>query len=461
MAVSIHFVLKDKKSDSPTPIYTRFKTKGKRFVWSLGRDRMIHPDLWNPDVQAPIQTRYTNTEAERNKVRYLLSSHEKENPDLKTDLENITNRIEAVRSEIKTYIANQEAKGEHLDYDELKEQLNDKYTPHKKSRQEAREGLHTEFITEFYESFVQGITTGDILKDSGKSSGQRFGAGTIKVYNTSLRQWKLFEKTTGKRFRWTDFNNDLYYRFIQYCNKENLSANYTGKLVKNVKVILRRAYDRGIHHNPCFREKYFQVTQVEVKKIALSQNEVDAIRTCDLTEAPERYELYRDVFLIGVYTAQRYSDFSAIRPEHVKGDYIDMITRKTKTRIKIPIHHHIRPILEKYGNRIPRTHPQHMNEIMKDIGRMAGIDEPIEYEKVKGGKVVRGTLPKYKMIETHTARRTGATLMYLSMKDPYAVMKITGHQTEKNLLRYIKIDVDQNAEAIRESSFFKPLRKVQ
>lgn len=47
---------------------------------------------------------------------------------------------------------------------------------------------------------------------------------------------------------------------------------------------------------------------------------------------------------------------------------------------------------------------------------------------------------KYKLIHTHTARRTGATLIYLSGVDIYDIMKVTGHTSPAMLKMYIEAD---------------------
>ena len=41
---------------------------------------------------------------------------------------------------------------------------------------------------------------------------------------------------------------------------------------------------------------------------------------------------------------------------------------------------------------------------------------------------------------SHTARRTGATLMYLAGIDAYDIIKITGHKDIDILKKYIKAD---------------------
>lgn len=77
---------------------------------------------------------------------------------------------------------------------------------------------------------------------------------------------------------------------------------------------------------------------------------------------------------------------------------------------------------------------------IKDIGKDAGVTEFVEIEKTQGGKTQMKMIEKYKLIHTHTARRTGATLMYLSGIDIYDIMKITGHSSPAMLKKYIKAD---------------------
>ena len=62
---------------------------------------------------------------------------------------------------------------------------------------------------------------------------------------------------------------------------------------------------------------------------------------------------------------------------------------------------------------------------------------------------VRETLPKNELIKTHTARRTGATLMYLAGMDIYDIMKITGHTSPAVLKKYIRADELQVVDKIK------------
>ena len=86
---------------------------------------------------------------------------------------------------------------------------------------------------------------------------------------------------------------------------------------------------------------------------------------------------------------------------------------------------------------------------------MAGIVQKVEHKEIKGAKKVTTLIEKYKLISTHTARRTGATLMYLDGLDPLSIMKITGHRTEKEFLKYIRVGAEENASRISSSAYFR------
>ena len=67
---------------------------------------------------------------------------------------------------------------------------------------------------------------------------------------------------------------------------------------------------------------------------------------------------------------------------------------------------------------------------MEDEGRK-------KFKRNINGDIV---IPRYDLVTTHTARRTGITLMYLSrMLDTHDMMSISGHKTESVFNDYIKL----------------------
>ena len=106
----------------------------------------------------------------------------------------------------------------------------------------------------------------------------------------------------------------------------------------------------------------------------------------------------------------------------------------------IPCSTQLLEILKKYDFQMPHLEDQVINRYLKDLCKAAGIDDMVEIEETKGGTPKKVWKPKYDLVHTHTARRTGATLMYLSGMDVYDIMKITGHSSPVMLKKYIKAD---------------------
>ena len=76
-----------------------------------------------------------------------------------------------------------------------------------------------------------------------------------------------------------------------------------------------------------------------------------------------------------------------------------------------------------------------MNLYLKELGKKAELNEMVDIRSTKGGDLKVELVAKYDLIHTHTARRTGATLMYLSGMNVYGICKITGHSNIKTLER--------------------------
>ncbi len=107
--------------------------------------------------------------------------------------------------------------------------------------------------------------------------------------------------------------------------------------------------------------------------------------------------------------------------------YLNVRQQKTGAKVAIPVSSRLKEIMERYDYQLPHLADQTINEKIKMVGEMAGLEELIEIMTTKGGTPKREQFKKYELIMTHTARRTGATLMYLAGMDIYDIMKITGH----------------------------------
>jgi hypothetical protein len=97
---------------------------------------------------------------------------------------------------------------------------------------------------------------------------------------------------------------------------------------------------------------------------------------------------------------------------------------------------------------------QKINQIIKEVARLVGLDEMIETASTRGGCEVTIKRPKYELVMTHTGRRSFCTNAYLSGMDSLDIMAISGHKSEKTFLLYIKVTPEQRAVKMSESDFF-------
>jgi site-specific recombinase XerD len=281
-------------------------------------------------------------------------------------------------------------------------------------------------------------------------------SGTIKAYNTTQTRLEDYCKSKNKTLQFEDIDLEFYNSFVAYLTKENYSQNTIGKHIKILKTFLNEATERGINKTVDFKRRKFKRLTEDTDKIYLNEKEVEAIYNLDLTK-DKQLESIRDLFVIGCCTGLRFSDFSELKTENIiDGDKIKIRTNKTDEVVIIPLHRFVREILGRNENRIPKaiSNPK-MNFYLKHIGDLAKIKELVEVSITKGGKLEKNTLPKYKLICTHTARRSFATNSFLAGIPSIAIMKITGHQTERSFLRYIRISQEENANKLLDHPFFK------
>ena len=133
---------------------------------------------------------------------------------------------------------------------------------------------------------------------------------------------------------------------------------------------------------------------------------------------------------------------------------IDLIQQKTSERVIIPIRPELDEILKKYNYEVPKSFEQKINERIKEVGQLAGITETVIIEENKGGFKVKKDVSKNELIKTHTARRTGCTLMHLAGVQTIDIMKISGHKSERELLNYIKVGKEETAQNLSEHPYF-------
>ena len=273
-----------------------------------------------------------------------------------------------------------------------------------------------------------------------------FGNSSVKMYNTTVAVLRDFDRTWRKSVDFDTISLNFYSDFVTFLTKKNnLAVNSVGKYIQTLKVFLNEATAQKVNSNLGFKSSKFNVLKEEADSVYLNQVELNRLYTLDLTKN-SRLERVRDLFLVGCHTGLRFSDFTEIKPEFIKDGYIRMEQFKTMGKVVIPCHPIVTALLNKYDGQLPRSiSNQKMNDYIKEVCQLAGIDQLEKKAITKGGGRVVKTEQKWKLVSTHTARRSFATNAYLLGIPAITIMRITGHKTEKAFMKYIKLNEEEHA----------------
>lgn len=319
----------------------------------------------------------------------------------------------------------------------------------------------------FLENFLEGIKNGRI-----KNGAENYTLNTCKVWSNFLGILKRFIQISP--FTWKDINKALADRFVSFMEKNGYMVTSINKYIICFKAMIQNAIDQELHNNlialRAFSKKKIQETD-KAKEIYLTKAELQALYEMPLEGLKDKV---RDVFLVGCYTCQRFSDYARLEKENftktAKGTkVVRIVQEKTGNDVVIPIlNDNLLHIAEKYGYDIPKVNDVILNRYIKQILKELSSTVPSlarkertlltmkEREKEKQGLVSferdnkeNVIKPRYELVSSHTARRSGITNLYLSGNfDTYQMMSISGHRDEKTFYEYIKLSSDEVADSI-------------
>jgi site-specific recombinase XerD len=266
--------------------------------------------------------------------------------------------------------------------------------------------------------------------------------GTVKALKSAYNKLCAFERQTKYTLSFESINKNFYDLYMNYLINDCKHLNNTiGRFIKVLKFFMNYATDIGINTNMQFRK--FKVLDEEVDLIFLSNDEL--MRIFNLQIESKTLNAVRENFCFECFTGLRFSDVSKIENAHIDGNILKLKTQKTKTAIAVPLNQYALELLErnkgKYDNRPlpPCFSMQKTNKYLKDIGKLAELDNEVHIVKYSGAKRVEFNFRKHELFTTHAARRTFITLSLEKGMRPEIVMQIVGIKKWETFKRYIKI----------------------
>lgn len=257
----------------------------------------------------------------------------------------------------------------------------------------------------------------------------------------------LMERDGG---RWEDVDGPWAWRLSRRLDEAGCSENYKASVTARLRTGMRAAYESGATRHPGYRELRTRWRTADT--VYLTKAEVDALWDAPLEG---RDADARDLFVLGVYTAARFQNYSALSVENIRDGLLEFVQPKTGGRVLLPVSPRVEEVLSRHGGAAPRMTQQELNRRIKGICRGLGIDAPVDVTGRRSGRTEITRRRKWEMVSAHTARRTGATLLYLSGVPTRQCMMLTGHTTEENFRKYIRVTKEENARMLADNPFFK------
>lgn len=473
------FFIRSQREEGKAPLYTKIRRNGMQMYVCTGIDVDIKE--WNKAQRSlSAMQRYEQTE-EGAKVHDLQMR--------------VMKAVDALYAEGKINTKDDKAI--------IEEAMNNIVTGGTEEIQQVKkiaEAKSRKYVVQFYEYFFAGISDGSI--SHGNNS--EYSVGSVQVWKTFGRY--LHEYCAGN-VTFDDIDKPFADRFTQFLQKKGFMSNTINKNVTCFRKLCNLAAMEGYNKNAVSLKVWKDRTVKETEKraeIYLTEEEIDAMYNLELTG---ENEIVRDIFVLGYFSCQRYSDYSKLREENFmtydKGLGIIMLTqKKTGRTVNVPIiDDRVYELCDKYNYDFPEISEQKMNLKIKAVATILAESVPslqekyvtvltaVEkrseqtyakllkkkksgakftenerkwfsklnklaekrngaplFERNKHGEVIRS---KYELISSHTSRRSGATNLYkLGVLSNMEMRSITGHQSEKVFEKYIRVGLSEQAQIV-------------
>jgi len=263
----------------------------------------------------------------------------------------------------------------------------------------------------------------------------------INYHRTDLDQREVTVEKQWRYFKW----------FLDWATRKEYNTNtayqrFRPKFKTTDKTIVFLDWDE------LMRLYNFKVPKTGKKVKLTTYDGIEYEKTVGLSSALDRV---RDMFCFCCFTSLRYSDMRNLKRSDIVDGVINLTTVKTHDKIAIELNDYSKAILDKYegmvfpgGTALPVISNQKMNDYLKELAELAGLNAPVTQIYYKNGERIEETKPKYSVLGTHAGRRT-FICNALSMGIPAdIVMKWTGHSDYAAMKPYIDIAKSEKSKAM-------------
>jgi integrase len=232
----------------------------------------------------------------------------------------------------------------------------------------------------------------------------------------------------------------LYIKELIAKLKEKYKDNTVNKYMSILNSILKEAKEDGLYKGTIYSKGI--PTRKVIDHIYLTEDQITLLEDYAYSDKP--LANIARLWLLMYYTGCRYQNLKDILQTtniiYIQGDkYLRYRQIKTNKYVSIPYHNSLERCLAFSDKSVSN---QKINEFIKDICQNISI-------------------PNAHEVTCHTARRSCITNLVLMGLELHLVMKVSGHGTEKELMRYVKYNDLIGAMKMNQSPIFHQWTKLK
>ncbi|WJJ96336.1 tyrosine-type recombinase/integrase [Algibacter luteus] len=414
---NVKFLVKSKKN--PSSIYARFY-KGKAIDVTSNTNYLLNPKYWSQKQQ-----------------RVTLGIETKADElDLTKKLRNLKEFI------INSYTAH------YSDGGVIDKKWLDKTILKFNNRPQDESSNHEIYFVPFVKKYIEESKTRINPRTT-----KIISPKTIQKYQTTLKRLIEFEEREQIILKIWDIDLAFHKSFLSFLK---IDGNYGGttisKYIDQIKNFCREAKTIGLKVSPEFEHRSFTAKRDKPLDVYLNEVEINKIFDADFKDN-DRLNNVRQLMIIGLWSGLRISDLKRIHEFNINENEIQIVDSvKTDVFIKIPIHNHVRAIIDENDGQLPRMISDvKFNKYMKEVCKEVGITQIVMGNKMnpKTKRKERGYYPKYELVSSHTNRRSFASNLYGKLPNQ-TIMSITGHISEQQFIKYVKTTQDEHIAMVQD-----------
>lgn len=233
--------------------------------------------------------------------------------------------------------------------------------------------------------------------------------------------------------------------FIEWNISEGLSNDSVKSQWAHLHMFLIWCYRNNLCSDE-FKKYSFTLKSVDRNEKLILFLTIDEINKLYALDLKGNLEVIRDVFLLQCYTGLRLSDAWSLKKSQIKDRYITISMKKTKKFICNKLNKQALSILDKYiadkeDNEIifPSLSKSCINASLKDIGKMAGLNDIVCKTIYKNHERIEMNLPKWQLLSSHVGRRSFIVNSLDLGLTPTQVRSYSGHSSLQAMEPYVSI----------------------